>query len=201
MITLSLLSPSSCLVGYGGSDEYGPDTGGIVVAGFGDVSAYTLAAAVGSAMQLNSATGVMFPGSFRVPPMTTTSLAFMNVFGSFAAAMAKVVSGPMAIKVMVSAGFSLRIRRISSGEWLLEAVNKSVWDDGFVWVALTAVEERRVAVDGVLKRWDQVSETLLCCGCLRLDQQMRRLLIIVIIPTGGHFPSHLYHLMFISRKA
>ena len=64
-------------------------------------------------MQLNSPTGVILPGSSMVPPMTTTSLAFRNVFGSSAAAMAKVVNGPIAIKVMVSAGFSLRMRRIS----------------------------------------------------------------------------------------
>lgn len=40
--------------------------------------------------------------------------------------MAKFVNGPIAIKVMVSAGFSLRMRRISRGEWRLEGVNKFV---------------------------------------------------------------------------
>ena len=73
-------------------------------------------------MQLNSPTGVMLPGSSMVPPMTTSSLAFMKVFESSAAAMAKVVNGPIAIKVIVSAGFSLRMRRISWAEWRLDGV-------------------------------------------------------------------------------
>ena len=125
MITLSLLSPISPFSGYGGSVD-GSITGGIVLAGFGDVNAYTLAAARASAMQLNSPTGVMLPGSSIEPPMTMTSLAFMNVFGSSAAAVAKFVNGPIAIKVMVSAGLSLRMRSISWDEWRLEGVNKSV---------------------------------------------------------------------------
>ena len=125
MITLSLLSPSSSFSGYAGNED-GPAIGGIVLAGFGDVNAYTLAAAIGSAIQLNSATGVILPGSSMVPPMTTTSLAFMNVFGSSAAAMAKFVNGPIAIKVMVPAGFSLRMRIISWDEGRLEGVNKFV---------------------------------------------------------------------------
>ena len=125
MITLSLLLPISHFSGYGGNVD-GSITGGIVLAGFGDVNAYTLAAARASAMQLNSPTGVILPGSSMEPPMTTTSLAFMNVFGSSAAAMAKFVNGPIAINVMVSAGFSLRMRSISWDERRLEGVNKSV---------------------------------------------------------------------------
>ena len=60
--------------------------GGIVLAGFGDVRAYIRAAAEGSAMQLNSATGVMLPGSSMVPPITMTALARMNVVGEMDAA-------------------------------------------------------------------------------------------------------------------
>ena len=124
-ITLRRRSPISSLFGYDGNED-GSRTGGIVSVGFGDVNAYTLAAAMGSAMQLNSATGVMLPGRSTVPPITMTSLAFMNVFGSSAAAMAKFVNGPMAIKVMVSGGFSLRMRRISWDECRFEGVNRLV---------------------------------------------------------------------------
>ena len=84
----SLRSPSSSLLGYGGKklskscslacSDVAID-GGIVLAGFGDVSAKILAAAVASAMALNSATGVMFPGSRKQPPITRTSFARRKV--------------------------------------------------------------------------------------------------------------------------
>ena len=125
MVTLSLLWPISPLSGYGDSAD-GPITGGIVLAGFGDVNAYTLAAATASAMQLNSPTGEILPGSSMEPPMTITSLALMNVFGSSAAAIAKFVNGPIAMRVTVSVGFSRRIWRISWDAWRLDGMNKFV---------------------------------------------------------------------------
>ena len=48
-------------------------------------------------------------------------------------------------------------------------MNKSVWDAGLVWAALTAIEESSVAGGGASKRWDQVSEGLVWCGCFKLD--------------------------------
>ena len=81
-----------------------------------------------------------------------TSLAFMNVLGSSAAATAKFVNGPIPIKVMVSGGFSPRIRRISRGEWRFEGVNKFVGDAGLACAALTATEESSVAGGGGSKR-------------------------------------------------
>ena len=79
--------------------------------------------------------------------------------------MAKVVNGPIAIRVMVSAGFSLRMRRISWAEWRLDGVNNLGWYTGSVCAALTAVEESSVAAGGASKRWDQASEGLVWCGC------------------------------------
>ena len=69
---------------------------------------------MGSAMQLNSATGVMLPGEEIVPPIMMTSLAFVKTVGSAAAAVARFVSGPIAIRVIVSGGFESRMERISS---------------------------------------------------------------------------------------
>lgn len=62
IITLSLLSPIVSFPGYAGSED-DPANGGIVLAGLGDVNEYILAAAIASAMQLNSPTGVILPGS------------------------------------------------------------------------------------------------------------------------------------------
>lgn len=45
--------------------------------------------------------------------MTITSLAFMKMVGEAEAARAKFVKGPMAMRVMVSAGFLSRILSIS----------------------------------------------------------------------------------------
>ena len=87
--------------------------GGMVDDGFGEVKAYTRAAAEASAKTLNSATGETFPKESTAPPMVTTSLARRNASGSSAAARAQFVSGPMATMVIVSASFSRRIRRIS----------------------------------------------------------------------------------------
>lgn len=58
--------------------------------------------------------GLTFPGTSTAPPMTTTSLALKNVSGSVAAAMARLVRGPIATMVIVSASFSRRSRNISS---------------------------------------------------------------------------------------
>ena len=114
---------SSC--GYGGRivgcgpppsvtlSEPGGGEGGIVVAGFGDVRAKTRAAAGASAMVLNSATGVAFPGPVTAPPMTRTDFARRKVVGEWEAARARLVRGPMAMMVIVPGGFSSRSRRIS----------------------------------------------------------------------------------------
>lgn len=85
----------------------------MVLDALGDVNAKMRAAAMGSAMVLNSATGVTFPGLRTAPPMTRTDLARRNVVGECDAARARLVSGPTAMIVMVSAGFSSRSRRIS----------------------------------------------------------------------------------------
>lgn len=54
--------------------------------------------------------------------MTTTSLTFRKVSGSVAAAMARLVSGPIATMVMVSGSFSLSSRSISSCAGFKEGV-------------------------------------------------------------------------------
>ena len=87
--------------------------GGIAEDGFGEVSAYTRAAAEASANTLNSATGETLPTASTAPPMATTSLTRRKASGSSAAARAQFVSGPMAMMVIVSASFSRKIRRIS----------------------------------------------------------------------------------------
>ena len=133
------------------------DSGGIVLSGSGDVRAYTLAAATGSAMQLNSATGVILPGMEMAPDITTTSLAFMNTVGDSEAARAKFVSGPMAMRVMVSGGFESRIERISKWAGAEEGVKRSVCGARSMWAREVAVEERTVSAGGASKRWDQRS--------------------------------------------
>lgn len=97
----------------------------MVLAGSGDVSAKTRAAAYASAMALNSPTGVIFPGEKMAPPMTRTALTRRNVVGFSAAARATLVRGPMAMIVIVSGGFPERIRRISRWDSVVEGV-KSV---------------------------------------------------------------------------
>ena len=81
--------------------------------GLGEVSAKMRAAAMGSALVLNSATGVTLPGLRTAPPITRTDLARRNVVGECDAARARFVSGPTAMIVMVSGGFSSRSRTIS----------------------------------------------------------------------------------------
>lgn len=85
----------------------------MVLDGLGDVSAKMRAAAVGSAMVLNSATGVALPGLWIAPPMIRTDLARKNVAGECEAARARLVSGPTAMMVIVLGGFSSRSLRIS----------------------------------------------------------------------------------------
>lgn len=125
-----------------------------MLAGSGLVKAYSLAAATASAMVLNSPTGVMFPGTSTAPPITRICLARRNVFGPCAAAVARVVRGPMAMRVIVSAGSVLRMRRISRCEGKEEGVNKLWWFEvgGSVWVAEAAVEVKRVPGGGGSKR-------------------------------------------------
>ena len=54
----------------------------------------TIAAASGSTQKLNSASGVMFPGSTAVPPMVTTRLRAPTIAGSRRNASARLVKGP-----------------------------------------------------------------------------------------------------------
>ena len=77
------------------------------------MSASTRAAAKASAQKLNSAVGVILPGTPIAPPMTMTSLTLRKIPGSSAAARARLVNGPIATMVMLSVGLSLRMRRIS----------------------------------------------------------------------------------------
>ena len=102
--------------GYGGSivvDVGSSGGGGIAEDGFGEVRAYTRAAAEASANTLNSATGETFPTASTAPPMVTICLTLRNASGSSAAARAQFVSGPMAMMVIVSASFSRKILKIS----------------------------------------------------------------------------------------
>lgn len=73
--------------------------------------------------------------------------------------MAKVVSGPMAMRVMVSGGSVSRMRRISRWDGEEEGM-KRLWvvDGGSVWVAEAAVEVKRVPGGGGSKRCFQVSD-------------------------------------------
>ena len=129
------------------------------------MSAYTLAAAMGSAMQLNSATGVMLPGTEMAPDITTTSLAFMKIVGDSEAARAKFVRGPMAMRVIVSGGFESRIERISRCEDAEEGVKRSVCEVRSMWAVEEAVAERMVSAGGASKRCDQRSGWLVWWGC------------------------------------
>ena len=97
-----------------------------MLSGLGAVRAKILAAAVGSASVLNSATGVAFPGPSTTPPMISTCFARRNIAGECEAARARLVKGPIAMMVMVLRGFSSRIRRISRWEGRFEGVNSEV---------------------------------------------------------------------------
>ena len=79
---------------------------------------------MGSASVLNSPTGVMLPGRSMAPPITSTVLARRKVWGDLEAARAKLVSGPSAIKVILSGGLAARRVRISSTAWLGEGVKR-----------------------------------------------------------------------------
>ena len=87
--------------------------GGMVEDGFGEVRAYTRAAAEASAKTLNSATGDTFPVASTAPPIVTISFTLRKASGSSAAARAQFVSGPMAAMVIVSGSFSRKMRSIS----------------------------------------------------------------------------------------
>ncbi|KAL5888478.1 hypothetical protein ACKVWC_011567 [Pyricularia oryzae] len=106
--------------GYG--LRLGEVQGGMVEAGSCAVRAKTRAVATASAKVLNSATGVMLPGTLMAPPMTQTSRARRSVSGSSAAARARLVMGPMVRIVTVWSGDSLRIRRISLCASVLDGV-------------------------------------------------------------------------------
>lgn len=96
-----------------------------------------------------------------------TSLARRNVEGDSAAARAKFVRGPMAIRVIVSGGLESRMWRISWCDGRLEGVKRVRWVDSFVCVASTAVAESMVDCGGASNMWDQVSLWLVWCGCFR----------------------------------
>lgn len=97
----------------------------MVEAGIGLVKANTLAAANESAAMLNSASGVMFPGSSRAPPIMINSFARHKVLASFAAASAMFVSGPIAITETVPGGSDSSMERISKWEGRDEGMNSS----------------------------------------------------------------------------
>lgn len=104
-------------------------------------------------MLLNSATGVILPGTDMAPDMTITSLALRNVVDEVDAARAKFVRGPMPIRVIVSGGLEERMSRISRWEGAEEGVNRVVWVSRGIWAVRVAVEESRVSVGGASKRW------------------------------------------------
>ncbi len=54
-----------------------------------------------------------FPSKSTAPPMIMTSFTLRNVSGSSAAAIARFVSGPMAIMLTVFGSFSRSIRKVS----------------------------------------------------------------------------------------
>jgi hypothetical protein len=64
-----------------------------------------------------------FPGASTAPPMTTTSLTLKKVSGSFAAAIARFVSGPTATMVTVSGSFSANICSITSCAGFRDGMN------------------------------------------------------------------------------
>lgn len=108
--------------------------------GVGEVNAKTRAAETGSAMVLNSPTGVKFPGTDTAPPMTRTDLARRNTCGEWEAASARFVKGPIAIMSIVSGGFSSRIRSISRYEGWSEALKREFDATGLVMAASISLE-------------------------------------------------------------
>lgn len=94
------------------------------------------------------------------PPMTRTAFARRKVVGDSEATRARLVRGPMATMVMVSGGFSERIRRISRWDSILEGV-KSVGESlGCTWVVAVAVAVRSVSAGGRSNRCFHVSSGL-----------------------------------------
>ena len=87
--------------------------GGITPFGCLLVNANTLAAAMLSACTLNSASGVILPGTSMAPPIMTISFTLSKVSTSSAAARAIFVIGPSAAMVMVLGGCSFSRRSIS----------------------------------------------------------------------------------------
>jgi hypothetical protein len=65
-----------------------------------------------------------FPGASIAPPMTTTSLTLRKVSGSFAAAIARLVSGPTATIVTVFGSFSAKISSITSWAGFKDGTNR-----------------------------------------------------------------------------
>lgn len=76
-----------------------------------------------------------------------------------------VLSGPIAIRVIVSGGSVSRMRRISRWEAEEDGVKRWPAVDGLVWVVEAAVEVRRVPGGGGSKRCFQVSEGDEWWGC------------------------------------
>lgn len=65
------------------------------------------------------------PVSSIAPPITTTSLARRKVSGSVAAAIARLVDGPIATIVIVSGSFSRNNDKISSWAGFLDGMNSA----------------------------------------------------------------------------
>ena len=146
---------------------------GKVLAGLGDVNASTRAAAIGSARTLNSPTGVMFPATLIAPPMTNTSFARRKVCRSWEAAIAKLVKGPSAIRVMVSGGFDASSVKISSGENFVDGTNEcadSVEMGGLVDVVaaaeITIGSFEGGSGGGGVKREDHMAAGAVNWGCV-----------------------------------
>lgn len=99
----------------------------------------------------------MLPGTEMVPPMTSMDLARITVVGAWEAARARFVSGPMAMIVMVSGGFSSRIRKISRCDGRCDGIKSDVRKVGSISTSCTAAEVRRVSDGGALNRSFQIS--------------------------------------------
>ena len=79
-----------------------------------------------------------FPGASIAPPMTTTSLTLRNVSGSFAAAMARFVSGPTATMVIVPGSFSLNKSSMTSCAGLSDGVKSECFSLTFCSAAASS---------------------------------------------------------------
>ena len=99
----------------------------------------------------------MLPGSEMVPPMTRMDFARINVVGAWEAARARFVSGPMAMIVTVSGGFSLRMRKISRCDGRWDGVKSDVREVGSTSTSCIAADVRRVSDGGALNRSFQIS--------------------------------------------